>query len=92
MLIEDKALNHSLRESMPGLMPNAGLAMGEYLANYCRVIERLTGENPARMAVRLDLKPPAHVLRKTRPAKPARRVRRKAATVHREGTLTHSAA
>jgi glycosyltransferase involved in cell wall biosynthesis len=64
-VIEDKALNQSLRENARAFAERR-LAMGDYLANYCRVIERLTGENPA---PRLDLKPPSSV----RPAMPTRK-------------------
>jgi glycosyltransferase involved in cell wall biosynthesis len=45
-LLEDKALNRSLRENARTYAERR-LAMADYLANYCRVIERLTGENPA---------------------------------------------
>jgi glycosyltransferase involved in cell wall biosynthesis len=66
-VIEDKALNQSLRENARAYAERH-LEMGEYLANYCRVIERLTGENPA---PRLDLKPPARVRPAMRTRKPA---------------------
>jgi glycosyltransferase involved in cell wall biosynthesis len=56
-VIEDKALNGSLRENARAYAERH-LAMGDYLANYCAVIERLTGENPA---PRLDIKPPASI-------------------------------
>jgi glycosyltransferase involved in cell wall biosynthesis len=56
-VIEDKALNRSLRENARAYAERH-LAMGDYLANYCAVIERLTGENPA---PRLDIKPPASI-------------------------------
>ncbi len=75
-VIEDKALNRSLRENARAYAEKR-LAMGDYLANYCRVIERLTGENPA---PKLDLNPPAIIspamrTRKSTPAaKPARRL------------------
>jgi glycosyltransferase involved in cell wall biosynthesis len=44
-VLEDKALNASLRENARAYAERR-LAMADYLANYCRVIERLTGENP----------------------------------------------
>jgi glycosyltransferase involved in cell wall biosynthesis len=47
-VIEDKALNRSLRENARAYAERR-LAMADYLSHYCSVIERLTGENPAAM-------------------------------------------
>ncbi len=75
-VIEDKALNRSLRENARGYAERH-LAMADYLANYCLVIERLTGENPA---PRVQLNPSVRINapvrgRKSAAApKPARRL------------------
>jgi glycosyltransferase involved in cell wall biosynthesis len=45
-LLEDKALTRSLRANARAYAERR-LAMADYLASYCRLIERLTGENPA---------------------------------------------
>jgi glycosyltransferase involved in cell wall biosynthesis len=45
-VLEDKALNSSLRQNARAYAEKR-LGMADYLAHYCRVIERLTGHNPA---------------------------------------------
>jgi glycosyltransferase involved in cell wall biosynthesis len=65
-LLEDKALNRSLREKARAYAEKR-LAMADYLANYCRVIERLTGENPAPA---LKAEPSPVVKQMVRPRRP----------------------
>jgi glycosyltransferase involved in cell wall biosynthesis len=65
-ILEDKALNRSLRENARAYAERR-LAMADYLANYCRVIERLTGENPA---PELKAEPSPVVKQMVRPGKP----------------------
>jgi glycosyltransferase involved in cell wall biosynthesis len=48
-LLEDKALTRTLRANARAYAERR-LAMADYLASYCGVIERLTGENPAPVA------------------------------------------
>lgn len=45
-VIEDKTLNRKLRQGARRYA-EAHLGMDEYLARYCQLIERMTGENPA---------------------------------------------
>ena len=48
-LLEDKPLTRKLRENARAYAVRR-LAMADYLASYCRLIGRLTGENPAEAA------------------------------------------
>jgi glycosyltransferase involved in cell wall biosynthesis len=49
-VLEDKDLNATLRENARRYAERR-LAMSDYLDSYCRLIEQLTGENPAPVAV-----------------------------------------
>ena len=66
-LLEDKILTGNLRENARSYAVKT-LAMSDYLASYCGVIERLSGENPA---------PDQPV--KTKPTRPVVRAKPKAA-------------
>jgi glycosyltransferase involved in cell wall biosynthesis len=67
-LLEDKALTRSLRANARAYAERR-LAMADYLASYCRLIERLTGENPASAGDAV----PHPLLPAQRPARPQRR-------------------
>jgi glycosyltransferase involved in cell wall biosynthesis len=67
-LLDDKALTRALRTNAREYAQKH-LAMEDYLASYNRLIERLTGENPAAPAVLARTRKPA------RPAEPTQAVR-----------------
>ncbi|WP_158920808.1 glycosyltransferase family 4 protein [Acidisphaera sp. S103] len=71
-LLEDKNLTRTLRTNARAYAERR-LAMADYLASYCGLIERLTGENPA-PAIE-----PAPARATPRPRQPARRVRSESA-------------
>jgi glycosyltransferase involved in cell wall biosynthesis len=75
-VLEDKSLNRTLRENARAYAERR-LAMANYLAHYCRLIERLTGENPAPLAEVAALPAVKPIVRMRKPAslvKPARRL------------------
>jgi glycosyltransferase involved in cell wall biosynthesis len=75
-VLEDKALNRSMRENARAYADRR-LRMADYLSNYCRVIERLTGENPAPVAKaepRPLVRPAMRARKLPAPAKPVRRL------------------
>lgn len=64
-LLDDKPLTRKLRENARAYAVRR-LAMGDYLESYCRLIGRLTGENPAEA---VNPAPgPAHSIRRSKPA------------------------
>jgi glycosyltransferase involved in cell wall biosynthesis len=75
-LLEDKALSRTLRANARAYAERR-LAMADYLASYCGVIERLTGENPAPTAEPVPAQRPKRAERRGKPGSaiaPARRL------------------
>jgi len=71
-LLEDRALNRSLRENARRYAERR-LAMDDYLASYCQLISRLTGENPAPLPA-AEMRPAAASRKPPPLSKPVRRL------------------